>query len=253
VVLRTALQPRWLALLAVLLVVVVCFAELGLWQMGRSQDTATQEQLAQQSVQPPVPVDDVVQPYEAFPQDASGRPVVAEGRYVAELQFLVPDRVLDSRRGWWVVVPLDTGDGALLPVLRGWVSDPDLAPPPDGGMRTVTGTMAPSESGPGGDEPGLAEGERSSVDLAALANDWPGDLYNVFLFATDEEPAVQAGAVRPVPPPALTDESVQWRNVGYGLQWWVFAGFAVYMYLRFLHQASREEPEPSATRHTVAS
>ncbi|MGB7448846.1 MAG: SURF1 family protein [Ornithinimicrobium sp.] len=250
--LRTALQPRWLALLVVLVAVVVSFAVLGWWQLGRAQDTAVQEQMEQQSAEPAVPVSDVVQPYAAFPNEASGRPVFAEGRYVPDLQFLVPDRRLESRRGWWVVVPLDTGDGALLPVLRGWVAMPSQARPPDTGLRTVTGTLAPSESATGDEAQGLAAGERSSVDLAALANDWPGRLYNVFVFATEETPAVGGGDVRPVPPPTLVAESVQWRNVGYGLQWWVFAGFAVYMYLRFLHQAVEDERESPAERHTVA-
>ncbi|HKJ12844.1 MAG TPA: SURF1 family protein [Ornithinimicrobium sp.] len=251
--LRTALQPRWLALLALLVVIVIAFAQLGRWQMGRASDASATERLEQQASAPAMPVDQVTRPYAPYDDAVSGRTVFAQGRYLADLQFLVPDRVLDSRRGWWVVVPLRTDEGALLPVLRGWVSDPDLAVAPDARERTVTGTLAPSESATGGSQEGLAEGERASVDLAALANEWPGELYNAFVFATEESPPVSGGDVRPVPPPALVPEAVDWRNVGYGLQWWVFAGFAVYMYLRFLHQASRPRPERSAPRPTVAS
>ena len=250
--LRTALQPRWLALLAILVALVLGFTQLGLWQMGRASDTSTQERLEQQAAAPAVPLAEVTQPYEAFDDEASGRAVYARGSYVADLQFLVPDRVLDSRRGWWVVVPLRTENGALLPVLRGWVADPDVAPAPDTGMRTVTGALAPSESATGAAGEDLATGERPSVDLAALANDWPGELYNAFVFATDEDPPVTEGDVQPVPPPALGPDGLDWRNVGYGLQWWVFAGFAVYMYIRFLHQATPTRGEHPAERHTVA-
>jgi surfeit locus 1 family protein len=252
-VLRTALEPRWLALLAVLVAIVVAFAQLGWWQMGRASDADALERVEQRASADAVPLGQVMEPYDPFDDGTSGRAVYARGRYLPELQFLVPERVLQGRQGWWVVVPLRTQDGALLPVLRGWVAQPAAAQAPDTSLRTVTGTLAPSESTTGTDgELDATAGQRSSVDLAALANDWPGELYNAFLFATQERPPATGGEVEPVPPPALGSDGVQWRNVGYGLQWWVFAGFAVYMYLRFLHQATQPRSGHPAQRHTVS-
>ena len=40
---RTALRPGWLALLALLVVVVVSFYQLGMWQLGVSSNKAARE------------------------------------------------------------------------------------------------------------------------------------------------------------------------------------------------------------------
>lgn len=247
--LRTALQPRWLALLAVLLVVLVAFAQLGLWQISRAQDDANRELAAEQATRASQPLTDVIEPQQAFPEDGSNLPVRASGSYVGDLQFLVPQRRLEGNVGFWVITPLRTQTGALLPVLRGWVAQPQDAGTPDAATRTVSGTLAPAES-PVADAD-LPEGQRGSVDLAALVNEWPGELYNAFIFATDEQPGTATGDVVLVPPPTLGGDGLDWRNLGYALQWWVFAAFAVYMYWRFLREAahppvSRVSPSASS-------
>ncbi len=251
--LRLALRPQWLALLALLVAILVSFGQLGLWQLSRAQDRDTQDMLAAAAARETEPLEQVLSPSEAFPEDGSNYPVEVSGQYDPQLQFLVPDRVLDGEQGWWVVTGLRTTEGALLPVLRGWVDDPAAAGVPDTATRTVSGTLAPGESATvdGGD---LPAGQLGSVNLATLANLWPpDDLYNAFIFATDEEPPVQAGEVVPVPPPSLDSSGIEWRNLGYALQWWVFAGFAAYMYYRFLREAAHPGEATPETRSTVAS
>ncbi|ANS80458.1 Cytochrome oxidase biogenesis protein Surf1, facilitates heme A insertion [Serinicoccus hydrothermalis] len=238
---RTALKPAWLALLALLVVVVVSFYELGMWQLGVSSNSASREFAQEQESRPTVPIGEVVSPRSTFPADGAGRSVEVEGSYDATLQFLVPDRLLDGRSGSWVVTPVrtETGSGpALLPVVRGFVTSPQDAGTPGAGAVTLTGTLAPSES-PG--PTGLPEGQRGSIDTADLANDWDAPIYDAFIFLVDEEPTLTDGSVQRVPPPVFGENGVVWRNVGYGLQWFVFAGFAIYMYFRFLHDAARRE------------
>ncbi|MBA2695510.1 MAG: SURF1 family protein [Actinobacteria bacterium] len=251
---RTALQPRWLALLALLLVLLYAFVRLGLWQLSLAQQEEGEDVVAlqAQAAEPAVPLEDYLSPHSAFPADGSGRPVRAQGVYVVADQFLVPQRYLEGEEGYWVVTPLQTSADALLPVLRGWVAEPGQADTPDPEPVTVTGTLAPAESPVQGPE--LPPGQLGSVDLAALANTWSGELYNAFVFATDEQPSVTGNAVTKVPPPSLTREGVDWRNLGYALQWWVFAGFAVFMYLRFLSDAaaSARTDDDAAAPHTVA-
>ncbi len=244
--LRTALQPRWLVLLAVLLVLLYAFGRLGLWQLSLAKQEEGQQALQAQAAAPAVPLDGYLAPHSAFPRDGSGRAVSAEGVYVGADQFLVPQRYLQGREGYWVITPLRTSAGALLPVLRGWVAEPGQAGTPETGPVTVTGTLAPGESPvQRAERTELPAGQLGSVDLAVLANTWSGQLYNAFVFATDEQPSITNSEVTKVPPPSLIREGVDWRNLGYALQWWVFAGFAVYMYLRFLRDAA-------ATPHTVA-
>ncbi|MGB5952563.1 MAG: SURF1 family protein [Ornithinimicrobium sp.] len=247
--LRTALQPRWLALLAVLLVVLISFGQLGMWQISRAQDEDNRDLGAQQANLASQPLTDVLQPHQAFPDDGSNLPVQATGSYVADLQFLVPQRRLNDVEGYWVITPLRTQSGALLPVLRGWVAQPEDAGAPEEITRTVSGTLAPAESPVS--NAGLPPGQRGSVDLANLVNEWPGELYNAFIFATDEQPPSTAGSVVLVPPPTLGSDGLDWSNVGYAMQWWVFAAFAVYMYWRFLRDATyppvtRGAPAPSS-------
>lgn len=240
---RTALRPGWLVLLAFVVAVVVGFYQLGMWQIGVSSNEASRERAAAQAARPTEPLGQVMGPQQPFPEDGAGLSVAAEGRYAADLQFLVPGRLLEGREGYWVVTPVLTrasGDPALLPVVRGFVTDPADAGVPDDAAVRVTGTLAPSESpGEVGDLGELPEGQRPAIDTADLVNLWDEPVYNAFVFLTQEDPATSAPAVQRVPPPVFGDSGIVWRNFGYGLQWFVFAGFAVYMYVRFLRQATQ--------------
>ncbi|MGC5584243.1 SURF1 family protein [Ornithinimicrobium sp. W1665] len=237
---RTALRPPWLALLALLVAVVWAFVQLGTWQIGVSSNEAARERAVEQAARPTEPLGEVTAPHRTFPDDAAGLSVGAEGRYVPEHQFLVPDRLLEGDRGYWVVTPLRTsasGEPALLPVVRGFVTDPSAADrPPESPVR-LTGTLAPSESPvEGGPWP---PGIRASIDSADLVNDWDEPLFTGFLFLVEEDPALTSAGVDRIPPPVFGESGIVWRNFGYGLQWFVFAAFAVYMYLRFLRDAAR--------------
>ncbi|MGO0576647.1 SURF1 family protein [Ornithinimicrobium panacihumi] len=241
--LRTALKPGWLALLGLLIVVLVSFYQLGMWQLGVSSNKAARELAAEQAARPEQPLTDVTAPRQAFPREGAGLPVSVEGVYLPQDQFLVPDRLLEGRSGYWVVTPLQVeqdGGTGLLPVVRGFVTDPAAADVPGTDGVALTGTYAPSEYAAPGD---LPEGQRSAIDTADLANAWDQPIYNGFIFMTGEEPALTSGQVEPVPPPVFGESGIDPRNVGYALQWFVFALFAAYMYYRFLRQATQAEAE----------
>jgi hypothetical protein len=126
--------------------------------------------------------------------------------------------------------------------VRGFVSDAGAVPPPPAGSVTVTGVVAAGESP--ATSAGLPPGQRGSIDLAALANAWPPGLYNGFVFAESEAPAPDAAPER-IPPPEPSGE-VDWRNLGYALQWWVFAGFAVFMFGKLLREDHLRSAAPAA-------
>jgi cytochrome oxidase assembly protein ShyY1 len=143
------LKPRWLGLLGVLVVLLVAFTVLGLWQLSVARDDARREALAQAPTQAAVALDQVLRPHTAFPAEASGRPVTMTGTYDASGQVLVVDRRLDGTSGSWVVTPLVVdGSGARIAVLRGFVPDESGRGPAPASAAplTVTGTLAPSES-----------------------------------------------------------------------------------------------------------
>lgn len=256
--LRTALQPRWLALLGLVLVVVVTFGWLGSWQLDVSQSKAQREALEKIESAPAQPVHDVVAPHTPFTGAMVGRKVTAVGRYDPRGQVLVARRRLGDEVGFWVLTPLVVdGSGARLPVVRGFTTS-DSAPPPPTGPVTIQGPLQPQE-GPPDDPSPRPKGQLGSVDLSTLVNVWPGELYNGFVFATGESPApadVTAGQVKRIPPPGPGGEGIVWRNFAYAMQWWIFAAFALYLWWRMVrddHERSELLAEESANAATPSA
>lgn len=249
---RTALKPRWLGLFALMLLLVVAFTALGLWQLNVARDKGVSKELLTVPTLPVAPIGRVLGPHDAFPANASGRRITAIGRYDAAQQVLVTPRRLDGRDGYWVITPLVVdGTGARLAVLRGFVTSPTQAGRPPSSTVTVSGTLAPGESSTGGDFP---SGQLGSVDLAALLNQWNSSIYNAFVFATSERPALSGGISRVPPPPNDPGSGLAWRNAAYALQWWMFALFAIYMWVRMVRDdmaldrdALIGEPDPSTS------
>ena len=112
---------------------------LGIWQLNRaSQKEVLQKEYDARSQQPPIalgakPVDREQMRYYQ---------VSATGKYDYAHQFLVDNRVLDTRVGYHVITPLRIhGSNTLVLVNRGWVlGNPDrrILPKTDGPKDTVT-------------------------------------------------------------------------------------------------------------------
>ncbi len=247
-VLRTATRPRWLGLLLVAIALAVLAFYLGRWQYQVAYDTERVKVVEAAAERDVRPLDDVLAPRAAFPDDGSGQRVSATGHYVAEGQRLITVRLLDGREGGWVLDQFVVDHtGANLPIVRGWIAKGADAPPPPTGTVTLIGSLAPGEAP---DERGVPEGQMTSIDLASLVNQWPGDIYNAFAFAVDEEVGgapVAASGLERVPPP-LPDVELNWRNVMYAVQWWCFGGFAIWMWLKMVRQAARQEREDGLAR-----
>jgi surfeit locus 1 family protein len=241
-VLRTALKPRWLGLLAIVAAVMVVFCVLGLWQLNVARDKGRAQQISAAPTRAVTDLSAVLTPDAPFPVDGTGRRITATGLYDGSAQVLVTPRRLRGQHGFWVVTPLVVrATGARIAVVRGFVTDPRQAVVPSSTqLVTVSGTLAPGES-PTGDgahpDPALPNGQMAFLDLSALVNRWPGTLYNGFVFATAEQPDLTSAAstaVQRVPPPPLTGSGLSWLNAGYALQWWAFALFAAFMWWRMV-------------------
>lgn len=247
--LRSALKPRHLGLLAVALLVVIAFVQLGRWQLGVAEDEALRESLEKARAQQPVAIETVLRPHEDFPNNLSTHPVSATGEFGTD-QVVVAGRRLDGHTGFWVVAPFKVAaTQATLPVLRGWIASPDAIPPVPTGSVTVTGGLAPPESPYAGESP--PAGQLGSIDTSILVGRWPGDLYNAFIFQQTESSkqtqtptasATTLGAMRRVPTPT-GETGFKWRNAAYALQWWVFALFALYIWWRTVRADTEAEDE----------
>ncbi|WP_162605531.1 SURF1 family protein [Jiangella ureilytica] len=240
---RFLLTPRWLLLHAVAAAAVAGCLVLGWWQAGVYQDSHGRHELRDRE---PVAVTELASPGAEL-GDAADRQAVATGEYLAGQQQIVPGRVHDGTLGSFVVTPLQTDDGLVVPVLRGWVDDPGepgTAVPP--GEVTVTGFLLPPET-PGhatvrtGQE--LEDGRMAYIapdQLAQRAGVGEAEALQGYLLLEDESPApATAPAVLDVDAVAPIRDVSPWQNLSYWAQWWVFALAAVIFWASIVRSGIR--------------
>lgn len=165
-----------------------------------------------------------------FPGRSAGQPVSFTGSWLGADTLYVADRERAGRTGYWVVTPvLVEGTTSAMPVVRGWTAHPE-APAVDGPVR-VTGWLQASEDGDTVDaDPG--DDVIPSMRVASLVEHVDEDLYSGFVIARVPAPT---GSVEPVGPAKVPGVSgfTGLRNLLYGIEWWVFAGFAVFVWVRW--------------------
>ncbi|WP_324794299.1 SURF1 family protein [Streptomyces cyaneofuscatus] len=240
---RFLLTPRWWGInLFVVLAIPFCVF-MGTWQLGRFEDRV---QAHEQATQQPDPSTRAAEPLdELLPVDkvTSGRPAVATGTYAD--QFLVPGRELDERRGFYVLSLLRTEGGKALPVVRGWLpgtagSVPVPAAPQ--GEVTVTGDLQASENihSDGVDtRGGLPAGQLGMISAASLVNLVDYDVYDAWVTLPEAEAGGAGGALKPVPAAAPQGSGLDlkaFQNLGYTGEWFVFAGFVLFMWFRLVRR-----------------
>jgi surfeit locus 1 family protein len=250
--LRTALQPKWLGALVLATVFAAVCGWLGAWQLEEARAEGRAQAIERAASLPVAPLSEVLEPQTAFPREGSTRRVTASGTYAVDGQVLIAERRLEGEVGYWVVSPFVVdGTGATIPVLRGFVADPGQAPDPPTGRVELAGGLAPSESPRS--EAGLPDGVYRSIDLGLLVNRWDTDVYNAFVFATDEtmtegsnagSPVALEGLTR-VPPPTGEQSELNLKNAMYAVQWWVFAAFGFFLWWRMVRQAHLEQTRPA--------
>lgn len=219
---------RALALGVLALVLMAAMSWLGLWQLGVYDDHQHAE--AQAALrQPAVPLEQMLGPDDAFPDDGTGRPVIIRGTFVASEQIYVRN-MSGALERYAVVTPLRTSSGSAVLVVRGASSTPDVAQASvPAGRVTVRGYLEPSEAAGS-----RLDGRRVTDALAvsALVDVVDADLYSGYVLQETITPAAGPGLA--LVTPTLPDPS-RWsgiRNLLYACQWWVFAGFVAFMWWR---------------------
>lgn len=255
---KTALKPRWIAGLLFAMVLSGVFVLLSQWQFGRSTTPDVPLNPTTETVQS---LTSTLQPGTFFPGSVSDQMVSADGTFDPDRQVLVADRLRDGQSGFWVITafavsgaPLLDGVGAspevVIPVARGWVATADDATAPPSGNLTVTGRLIPSEAPVPQRDPG--PGRATAVSVAELINIWNVSSYPGFVAATSEVAGgVEVGAAAGGssmesldigPQPAA--QKINWLSLFYAIEWIVFAGFALFIWLRLVrddHQRDLEE------------
>jgi len=239
---RFLLTPRWLAATAVALAAIVVCLLLGSWQLGRFEDRVDTHKDAARAASATAsaePLDGLLAgPGARVGTDTVGRAVTATGAFDGSHQLLVPNRTLDGRQGSYVLTPLRTQDGRAVVVVRGWLpGTPASAPAAPDGTVTVAGRLqAPENSGSGGAVAGgLPAGQLGTISPASLVNVLPYPVYDGWV-AADAVPdgLTVVPTVQPQGGDGLSLRAFQ--NLGYTLEWFVFAGFVVFMWFRLVRR-----------------
>jgi cytochrome oxidase assembly protein ShyY1 len=239
----------WLTLSVLALLAIPFCLFMGSWQLSRFQVRVGQHRSAQHdqtrtAAEAPVPLRDVLPDTRAaLSGNDSGRIVSATGQYDTGHQFLVPGRTLDGQNGFYVLTPLRVGGGAALPVVRGWLpGDPSAAersgtvPAAPAGQITVVGAAQyPETTDSNQVQSGvLPSGQLGIISAASLVNVLPYPVYGGWITAS--HPAAPLKAVPPAAPPNSGLDLKAFQNLGYTGQWFVFAGFVVFMWFRLVRR-----------------
>ncbi|MFZ0160692.1 MAG: SURF1 family protein [Kineosporiaceae bacterium] len=253
---RTALRPRWLALLVLVLLLATGMAWLGTWQLGRARDQGSDAQAARLAV-PVVELTSLLGPQQLFPAEAADRPVTVEGTWDGARQLVVADRWRDGASGYWVLTPFRLADGSGIAVVRGWtdsleraVASAQTLPPASRTVR-IGGVLRPGEPGidrePGAGS-GLPQGQLDRIDPVELIERWPTPLFTGYLVLTDPAPSGRGGELTAVPP-ASGSGQLALQNLSYALQWWLFAAFGIFLWWRLV----RDDHRGTVTRQSAGS
>ena len=229
-----------LAMLAVMLLAAVGFARLGVWQLDRAVERGEARAAAEAATAagvPATPIDDVLPPQTTFRSTMVTAHVAAEGEYEAD-QLVVTGRVADGRPVELVLAPFRVASsGALIAVVRGWRAAGSPVPAPPDGQVALTGWL---QAGEGGGE--LAGSTTDAISPAQLVNRWGGPMYTGYLVLE------QSGPADGLPSLGLPEERsrIDWRSLGYALQWWIFGLLALGLWWRMVRDeaASERAQEP---------
>lgn len=212
--------------------------QLHVWQAARDSEALDLTRAA------PLPLAKVMSGDDPFPGQYLGQPVSLSGEWLPRGTLYVADRDLDGRRGYWVMTPVQVG-GSAMPVVRGWSASADVPEP--SGRVTVDGWLQPSE-GSGAVDDDSHDDVIPEMRVASMVEHVDADLYSGFVVA--ELPAAGAGAATSTAYDglaAVTPESIpeissttSLRNLLYAFQWWVFGGFAIYVWVRWCRDTWEE-------------
>ena len=245
--LHPLLAPRLWGLHALAVLATTAALLLGIWQYdawgSRRDDQATS--LADAT---PKPLSGVMSADDPFPGDAVGQPVELQGHWLPRSTIYVADRELHGRRGVWAVTPVEVcpedGGGAscagapAVLVVRGWTPTAQGAPAPPTGAVRVTGWLQPGE-GSGVTDPHPADDVIPEMRIADAIQHVDQDLYGAYVIAKRVSPDASRDSLTAVTPASLpkAETFTALRNLLYAIEWWVFGGFAVFLWWRW----SRDE------------
>lgn len=227
-------QTLVLALAAVLAVVMLV---LGIWQMSvyRTQGTRVLQQRADRA---PVSLDAQLAQGQQV-GSLYGLQVRLHGSYLAQQPVLV-----GTAPPYRVVSPFRDGQ-RIIGVVRGTVPSATASiPPAPSGTIDQTGILLPSE-GAGGSASTTGTAIQPTMNLERFAQAWPSGVLAGFVTLSASDSRAQKLGVQTVHMPDNATGRAQ--NLGYAMQWWVFAIFAIGAGVAVARSMGRRSSNPRTT------
>uniref|UniRef100_UPI0016085A04 SURF1 family protein n=1 Tax=Kitasatospora kifunensis TaxID=58351 RepID=UPI0016085A04 len=239
---RFLVTPRWLGSTVLAIAAIVVCLWLGSWQLSRFEGRVSSQHAASATAAPAAPqaaaspLDSVLAGADAQVTTGTvGHPVTVSGQYDSAHQLLVPNRTVDGRQGYYVLTPLRTAGGRAVAVVRGWLpgSPGGSVPAAPTGEVTVAGRLQASENADtsGAANGGLPSGQLGMINPASLVNLLPYPFYDGWV-AADGTAAGLTAVPTAQPSGGGGLDARAFQNLGYTLQWFVFAGFVGFMWFR---------------------
>ncbi|MER6845323.1 SURF1 family cytochrome oxidase biogenesis protein [Streptomyces platensis] len=227
---RFLLSRQWVILTLVGLVLIPVMIKLGYWQLHRHQHKVAQNALIARSLAAdPVPVTTLAAPGRELPRRDMWRTVTATGTYDTAHEVVVRQRTAADEQsiGYYVVTPLDLGNGRGVLINRGWVSAgndltkfPDVPAAPRGKV-TVTGRMMADETSAASgikDTKGLPARQVMLINSSEQAKRTGRPMLGGYIEQTTPEPTGNNPELVPEP-----DHDSIGPHMAYAIQWWLFA------------------------------
>lgn len=197
----------------------------------------------------PRPLEQVMGGDDPFPAEHLGRPVSLRGEWLGAGTLYVADRDLDGKRGYWVMTPVAVGTSAM-PVVRGWSPKPE-APVPSGEVEVEGWLQASEGSGASDDDP--QDDVIPEMRIPSIVEHVDADLYGAYVVASSSAEADRnLAAVTPGSVPEVSNVT-HLRNLLYAFQWWIFGGFAIYIWVRWCRDTREQSRAGTVAEEQVAS
>ncbi|MCW2855691.1 MAG: hypothetical protein JWR52_1306 [Marmoricola sp.] len=242
------LRPKFWAGHLAMIVCLSAAVGLGLWQLD-AWHTRRADAARHISAQPAVALSSVMGGDSSFPGRSLGRQVTFSGRWIGASTLYVSDRYLGNSVGYWVVTPiLVDGTSSAMPVVRGWSPTHTSTIPT--GRVAITGWLQATEgSGPVDANPD--DDIIPTMRIASIVQHVNTDLYSGYVVANVPKSTLapfQSGisSVSAAAIPAVSGFTAL-RNFLYAIEWWVFGGFAVFVWVRWCRDTYELETTPLET------
>lgn len=220
---RLAFTRRWLGYLALAIVFALACVGLSKWQVDRTNEARTANQLVEHNFNStPSPLASVLPTLTSYEASDEWKQVAVSGTYLLAAELLARNRPLDGNPGFEVLTPLLLDNGTVFIVDRGYVptgsrqDKPDSIPEPAAGRVTVVVRLQSSE--PTLDGRSAGAGEVATINLPTVARLVGKPTFTrAYGLLVSENPAA---VTRPVAQPQPTlDEGL---HISYAIQWILF-------------------------------